>query len=76
MNDDELARHRSLPVWQPPDLYREVVAEADQTAQALLAQLRGHEGALLIPAIEIELLAHRLARLIARAHNNLPPHVI
>lgn len=61
-------------LWQPPETFRDGLADAEAAARTLLEQL-AREGSLLIPVDRVEFLARRIHRLTRDAHRSLPPEV-
>lgn len=57
--------------WQPPDTFRELVADTEHAANQLLTALTDQQ-ALLVPVERIEFLARRVQRLARYTHDALP----
>lgn len=60
-------------LWEPPDTFRDGLADVERLAGLLLEQLHGQ---LVVPADQVEFIARRLHQLARDAHRALPPEVI
>lgn len=58
--------------WQPPETFRDCLADTERVAAMLLGTL---EGQVVVPVSEVEFLARRVYQLARTAHASLPPEV-